>query len=121
MKPGVLIYAYANNHVLGHDTATLGHNVYMPSGATGTGENGHFHGGAFTNRSSFFSTSCLEIDNPTHISFSDISFDQCGATLNAINVSANFTDNHSENPNGATASPFLTVGPASNFVSLKHP
>jgi len=114
----VYVTHFEGNDIHDNGTATLGHNVYMPSGVTGTGENIHFHGGAITNKSSFFSTSCLEIDNPTDISFSNISFDQCGATFNAVNVFANLTDNHWENPNGATASPFLTVGPASNFVTL---
>jgi len=102
-----------------HDNGVNGtRNVYIPKGLTEIGENIHFSGGVITNHSAPFSTTCVEIDSPADISFDHVSFDQCGMTLNSKNVFARFTQNHWENPNGATTEPFLTIGAAANHVTV---
>jgi len=95
--------------------------LYAPSGITSTGENIAFFGGTFTNKSVLlppFSTDCVDIEGGQAIviSFYNISFDQCGVTLNIPGGQQFFfSGSHFENPNVATPMDLLTIG--SNCIS----
>jgi len=96
-------------------------NLYAPSSITiGTGESVGFFGGVFTNKSATgsFSPTCVDFEGGQGIviSFYNVSFDQCGVTLNIPGGQQFlFSGSHFENPEAATNSDFLTIG--SNCVS----
>jgi hypothetical protein len=91
-------------------------NLYAPSSITvGTGESVGFFGGVFTNKSNAntFSPACVDFEGGQAIvvSFYNVSFDQCGVTLNIPGGQQFlFSGSHFENPGAATNSDFLTVG-----------
>jgi hypothetical protein len=91
--------------------------IYAPSGITSTGENIAFFGGTFTKKSTLlppFSTDCVDIEGGSAIvmSFYNISFDQCGITLNISGGQEFlFSGSHMENSVGPTALDMLTIGP----------
>ena len=98
--------------------------IYSPPGIVGTGENIAFFGGVITNKSTFggstipFYPNCVDFEGGQGIvvSFYNISFDQCGVTLNIPGGQQfYFSGSHFENPGAATAADFLTLG--SNCVS----
>lgn len=95
--------------------------IYAPSGITSTGENIAFFGGTFTNKSTSlpsFSTDCVDIEGGSAIvmSFYNISFDQCGITLNISGGQEFlFSGSHIENSVAPTSMDLLTIG--SNCIS----
>jgi len=92
-----------------HDNAT---NLFIPPGHPLTGENISFRNGAFWDKSKEFSVTCVDIEGSGEFRFDSVSLDQCGMTVNSPGVTVNFILPHFENPNAATSSPFLTLGPA---------
>ena len=102
--------------------------IYAPAGISGTGENIAFFGGVITNKSAFlpggggttipFYPNCVDFEGGQGIvvSFYNISFDQCGVTLNIPGGQQFFfSGSHFENPGAATGNDFLTIG--NNCVS----
>ena len=95
--------------------------IYAPAGITSTGENIAFFGGTFTNKSTLlpsFSTNCVDIEGGSAIvmSFYNISFDQCGVTLNISGGQEFlFSGSHMENSVAPTSLDLLTIG--SNCIS----
>jgi len=95
--------------------------IYAPAGITSTGENIAFFGGTFTNKSTLlpsFSTDCVDIEGGSAIvmSFYNISFDQCGITLNISGGQEFlFSGSHMENSVAVTSLDLLTIG--SNCIS----
>jgi hypothetical protein len=87
-------------------------NLVVPASLADFGENISFYGGSFWGKQTGFSTSCLNVLSGVELRFNSVSFDQCGMTLNAPGVIATFDPPHFENPNGATAADFLTIGPS---------
>jgi len=92
-----------------------GRNMYAPSSIlTGTGESIAVFGGLFTNKSSdSFSPTCVDFEGGQAIviSFYNVSFDQCGVTVNIPGGQQFlFSGSHFENPVAATNSDFLTIG-----------
>jgi hypothetical protein len=99
-----------------------GNNLYAPPSITvGTGESIGFFGGVFTNKStSSLSTTCVDFEGGQAIvvSFYNVSFDQCGVTLNIRGGQQFlFSGSHFEDPSAATNSAFLTIG--DNCVSCQ--
>jgi hypothetical protein len=97
-------------------------NLYAPPSITiGTGESVGFFGGVFTNKSTTsFSTTCVDIEGGQAIvmSFYNVSFDQCGVTVNIPGGQQFlFSGSHFEDPSAATNSDFLTIG--SNCISCQ--
>jgi hypothetical protein len=98
-------------------------NLYAPpSIAIGTGESIGIFGGLFTNKSSnnAYSPTCVDFEGGQAIviSFYNVSFDQCGITLNIPGGQQFFfSGSHFEDPGAATNSDFLTIG--SNCVSCQ--
>lgn len=97
-------------------------NLYAPSSITvGTGESVGFFGGVFTNKSlTSFSPTCVDIEGGQAIvmSFYNVSFDQCGVTVNIPGGQQFlFSGSHFEDPSAGTNSDFLTVGP--NCISCQ--
>ena len=97
-----------------------GTNLYAPpSIAIGVGESIGFFGGVFTNKSYYgFSTTCVDFEGGQAIviSFYNVSFDQCGITVNIPGGQQFlFSGSHFEDPAAATNSDFLTIG--SNCVA----
>jgi hypothetical protein len=104
--------------------------IYTAPGITRTGENMAFFGGVLTNKSTSlpggggttvpFYPNCVDFEGGQGIvvSFYNISFDHCGVTVNIPGGQQFlFNGSHFENPNGATAADFLTIG--SNCVSCQ--
>ena len=98
--------------------------VYSPAGIVGTGENIAFFGGVMANKGGFggssipFYPDCVDFEGGQGIvvSFYNISFDQCGVTLNIPGGQQfYFSGSHFENPGAATGNDFLTIG--TNCVS----
>jgi hypothetical protein len=97
-------------------------NLYAPASITvGTGESVGFFGGVFTNKAtSSFSPTCVDFEGGQGIviSFYNVSFDQCGVTLNIPGGQQFlFSGSHFEDPEAATNSDFLTIG--NNCVSCQ--
>jgi len=98
-----------------------GKNMYAPASIViGTGENIAVFGGVFTDKSTTnaFNPACVDFEGGQGIiiSFYNVSFDQCGVTLNIPGGQQFlFSGSHFENPVAATNSDFLTIG--SNCVS----
>jgi len=98
--------------------------IYSPAGIVGTGENIAFFGGVIANKGTFggssipFYPDCVDFEGGQGIvvSFYNISFDQCGVTLDIPGGQQfHFSGSHFENPGAATGLDFLTIG--SNCVS----
>jgi len=96
--------------------------IYAPPGITSTGENISFFGGTFTKTKGSplppFSTDCVDIEGGSAIvmSFYNISFDQCGITLNISGGQEFlFSGSHIENSVAPTSLDLLTIG--SNCIS----
>jgi hypothetical protein len=97
-------------------------NLYsLASTTVGTGESIAIFGGVFTNKSSnAFSTTCVDFEGGQAIvvSFYNVSFDQCGVTLNIPGGQQFlFSGSHFEDPGAATNSDLLTIG--SNCISCQ--
>ena len=101
-----------DNGTGGATGGTADHNVCLPSGLTGTGENIAFTHGAIYSFQSGYSASCVNIllGNMSPLTFENVSFDQCGVTLNGASSSASFLSSHFENPGASTTLDFLTIG-----------
>jgi hypothetical protein len=96
--------------------------LYTPPGVTSTGENIAFFGGTFTKTKTSllppFSTDCVDLEGGSAIvmSFYNISFDQCGITLNISGGQEFlFSGSHIENSVAPTSLDLLTIG--SNCIS----
>ena len=109
----VYISRFLDNSI--HDNQT---NLYSPSSTSGTGENVAFEGGQFNNHGTSFSTTCVNIQTGGDYHFRDLSIDQCGVTIDGINIFIDYDSVHVENPNGPTASPFFTFGTSCNICTL---
>ena len=92
--------------------------VSVPSGSSHFGENITFIGGALTNKSASFSTTCVDIQTSTDMHFMGVSLDHCGVTANALNVQLYFSDDHVEDSGGPTPLPFFQFGPNCSFCYL---
>lgn len=98
-------------------------NLYAPpSIVVGTGESIAVFGGVFTDKSlnNSFSSTCVDFEGGQAIviSFYNVSFDQCGVTLNIPGGQQFlFSGSHFEDPVAPTNTDFLTIG--SNCVSCQ--
>ena len=115
LQTGYNAYISSYRDMTIHDNGT---NFYAPSAATGTGENLSFFGGAIDNKGSSFSTTCINITSQGDYHVFGMSIDQCGMTINGVNIFLDLQPAHVENPNGVTALPFFTFGTACNYCTL---
>jgi hypothetical protein len=95
---------------IGNTVHDNGVNLLMGSG--GGNENNRFFGGMFSEQTSSENSNCVNINSttPYDVAFYSVSFDQCGVTINGTGHRVKFFGSHLENPNGASATPFITVG-----------
>ena len=101
-----------------HDNVTSA--LEYPASNNQSGENISFFGGEFNNHGPSYSPTCINLQGtPQEIGFHNVSFDQCGITLNSL-AGLDFINTHWENPGGPTCDDFLTIGPnaASSQITI---